>query len=52
MRLLATSLISFHIFYSRSVPRIIFIFQLNKGGRVMTSVVVTRIMFSFLEEIF
>jgi hypothetical protein len=52
MRLLATSLNSFHISYSRSVLRTIFSFQSNEGGRAMTSVVVMRIMFSFMEEKF
>jgi hypothetical protein len=52
MWLLATSLISFHIFYSRSVLRAILSFQLNGGRRAVISVVVMRIMFSFMVENF
>jgi hypothetical protein len=47
MMLLTIYLILFRISYSRSVPRIIFSFQLNEGGMVVTFVVVMRIMFSF-----
>jgi hypothetical protein len=53
MELLATSsTITLHFLARVSVPKTIFSFQLNEEGRTVTSMVVMRIIFSFMEKKF
>jgi hypothetical protein len=53
MRLIVTSpTITLHFLARVSVLKIIFSFQLNKRGRAVTSMIVMRIIFSFMEENF
>jgi hypothetical protein len=53
MGLIVTSpTITLHFLARVSVLRIIFSFQSNKGGRTVTSMIVMRIIFSFIDENF